>query len=104
MKKKLLFVIDSLIIGGAEKSLLSLLNMIDSSKYEVDLLLFKKGEELERYLPKYVNVLPVPEYFQFTNNGKASADKKITFLFYRLKTSLSLKLNKIKKKLCIVNK
>lgn len=97
MKKKLLFVIDSLIIGGAEKSLLSLLNMIDSSKYEVDLLLFKKGEELERYLPKYVNVLPLPEYFRFTNNGKISADKKITFLFYRLKTSLSLKLNNIKK-------
>ena len=39
MKKKLLFVIDSLTIGGAEKSLVSLLNLIDSSNYEIDLLL-----------------------------------------------------------------
>ena len=70
MRKTLLFVIDSLTIGGAEKSLISLLNMIDSSKYEIDLLLFKKGGDFEKYIPKYVNVLPVPEYFRYINNGE----------------------------------
>ena len=40
-----LFVIDSLHCGGAEKSLVSLLNSIDYSKYKVDLLLFKSVNE-----------------------------------------------------------
>ena len=67
MRKKLLFVIDSLTIGGAEKSLISLLNMIDSSKYEIDLLLFKKGGDLEKYVPRNINILPIPEYFRYIN-------------------------------------
>lgn len=97
MKKKLLFVIDSLIIGGAEKSLISLLSMIDSSKYEIDLLLFKKGGDLEKYVPKYVNMLSVPEYFRFINKEKLPISKNIPYFYYRFKTSLSLRLNNYKK-------
>ncbi|MGG3582643.1 MULTISPECIES: glycosyltransferase [Priestia] len=97
MRKKLLFVIDSLAIGGAEKSLVSLLNMIDSSKYEIDLLLFKKGGDFETYVPTYVNILHAPEYFRFINNEKFSVRKNILYTSYRLKTSLSLRLNKYKK-------
>ena len=41
MKKKLLFVIPTLYNGGAEKSLLSLLQTIDAEEYDIDLLLFK---------------------------------------------------------------
>jgi glycosyltransferase involved in cell wall biosynthesis len=98
MKNKLLFVIDSLIIGGAEKSLLSLLNKIDPSMYEIDLLLFKRGEELEKYLPEYVNILPILKYFQFTHNGGFPVDKIVTFPFFRIKTTVSLKLNNFKKR------
>ncbi|MBK0292119.1 MULTISPECIES: glycosyltransferase [Priestia] len=97
MKKKLLFVIDSLTIGGAEKSLVSLLNMIDSSKYEIDLLLFKKGEDFEKYVPTYVKTLHAPEYFRFVNNEKFSVSKNILYTSYRFKTSLSLRLNKYRK-------
>ena len=43
MKQKLLFVIESLNCAGAEKSLTTLLNLIDYSKYEVDLQLFNSG-------------------------------------------------------------
>lgn len=57
-KKRLLFVIDSLNIGGAEKSLVTLLNLLDYSRYEVDLQLFGYGGRLERFLPSEVNVLP----------------------------------------------
>jgi len=92
MKKKLLFVIDSLTIGGAEKSLVSLLNLTDSSKYDIDLLLIKRGGDLEKYLPSYINILPVPNYF-------SSIEKKFTFekIYYRIKTSLNLRVNNYKK-------
>lgn len=97
MRIKLLFVIDSLTIGGAEKSLISLLNVIDSSRYEIDLLVFKNGGDLEKYVPEHINTLPVPEYFRYINNEKFSIKKDILYLYYRLKTSLSLRVNDYKK-------
>ncbi|MBY0061808.1 MULTISPECIES: glycosyltransferase [Priestia] len=97
MRKKLLFVIDSLTIGGAEKSLVSLLNMIDSTKYEIDLMMFKKGGEFERYIPEYVNVLPLPKYFLFLNERNFFINRNIKYLNYRLKTSLNLRLNNYRK-------
>lgn len=60
MKKKLLFVIMHLHMGGAEKSLVNLLNEIDYSEYEVDLLLIKKEGELIRQIPKEVHLLETP--------------------------------------------
>lgn len=97
MKKKILFVIDSLTIGGAEKSLVSLLNSIDSSKYEIDLLLFKKGGDLEKYVPTYIQILPMPDYFRFINNESISNKKKVRFLHFRIKTSIQLRINNFKK-------
>ena len=64
-KKQLLFVIDSLTIGGAEKSLVTLLRLIDYSQYDVDLQLFAFGGEFEQFLPPEVNVLPPLEYTGF---------------------------------------
>ncbi|MCA2394142.1 glycosyltransferase, partial [Staphylococcus aureus] len=97
MKKNILFVIDSLTIGGAEKSLISLLNLIDSSKYAIDVMLFKKGGELETYIPNYVNVLESPSYFCYINNEKFPKSKRFIYLFYRTKTSLKLRLNNYRK-------
>ena len=51
MKKKILFVINSLLVGGAEKSLISLLHEIDFKKYEVDLFLFY-------HVGKFLNKIP----------------------------------------------
>lgn len=65
MKKKLLFIIESLGLGGAEKSLVTLLNLLDYSRYEVDLLLFSQGGEFQKLLPEQVRLLPVPEYFSY---------------------------------------
>lgn len=98
MKKKLLFVIDSLTIGGAEKSLVSLLNLIDFSKYEIDLLLFKKGGDFEKHIPKHIKILPVPEYFRYINKESFSMDKSIKYLYYRIKTSVCLRKNNYQKK------
>lgn len=60
MRKKILFVMPGLYGGGAEKSLINLLNLLDYSKYEVDLLLFKHEGLFLGQVPKEVNVLPTP--------------------------------------------
>lgn len=62
--RSLLFVIESLGIGGAEKSLVTLLNLLDYTTYEVDLQLFSYGGELEKMLPKQVNLLPPLPYYE----------------------------------------
>lgn len=56
-KKKILFVIESLNCGGAEKSLVTLLNNIDNRTYAIDLLLIKKGGEFEKFVPRGVEVI-----------------------------------------------
>ena len=60
MKKRILFVVDSLACGGAEKSLVSLLSLLDYSRIEVDLLIGKRGGVFERYLPQSVRILALP--------------------------------------------
>ncbi|WP_434798701.1 glycosyltransferase [Terrisporobacter vanillatitrophus] len=66
MKKDILFVIDSLHCAGAEKSLISLLSLIDYSQYNVDLQLFGYGGILESLIPKEVNLLEPLKYTKFT--------------------------------------
>jgi glycosyltransferase involved in cell wall biosynthesis len=65
MKKQVLFVIESLECAGSEKSLVSLLNLLDYSKYTVDLMLFAHGKELEKFVPKNVNILQPLKYTEF---------------------------------------
>lgn len=55
--KQLVFVIESLNLGGAEKCLVSLLQNIDYSKNNVDLVLFKSEGLFEKFLPNEVNVI-----------------------------------------------
>lgn len=55
--KKILFVIPALGGGGAERSLVNLLNEMPSNMYEIDLLLFKKVGMFLSQVPEYVNVL-----------------------------------------------
>ena len=57
MKKKILFAYTFMMIGGSTTSLISLLQNIDYSKYDVDLLLMKKGYPLDYMIPNQVNVL-----------------------------------------------
>ncbi|MDZ5254374.1 glycosyltransferase [Clostridium sp. LIBA-8841] len=67
MKKKILFVIDSLHCAGAEKSLITLLSLIDYSVYEIDLQLFGYGGSLEELIPKKVKLLKPLQYTEFAN-------------------------------------
>jgi len=57
MKKQVLFVIDSLGCGGAEKSLVSLLPLLDSSRMDIDLCLAAHGGLNECLVPPYVHIV-----------------------------------------------
>ncbi len=57
VKKKVLFIMPTLECGGAEKSLVTLLNSIEYDKYEVDLLLFEKRGIFVNSIPSHVNIL-----------------------------------------------
>ena len=57
--KRILFVIDSITCGGAEKGLISLLNNIEYSNYDVDLLYF--CHENEYYLNEIPNQVHIIE-------------------------------------------
>lgn len=56
--KSLLFAIHYMELGGAEMSLLGLLESLDYSEYEVDLFVYSHRGELMEFIPKEVNLLP----------------------------------------------
>lgn len=62
MKKKLLFAVKNMNVGGVEKSLLSLLNTIDQEEYDIDLLLLEEYGGFLADIPKWVNVIICKEY------------------------------------------
>ncbi|KAB7708177.1 glycosyltransferase [Bacillus aerolatus] len=91
--KKVLFVIDSLNSGGAEKSLVSLLALFNYQKYDVDLLMFSPSGLYLPLLHEKVNLLDVPNYFMTQHNDIRSLfkNKKFKELFIRIGISCSLR-------------
>ncbi|CAH8286120.1 glycosyltransferase involved in cell wall biosynthesis [Mariniflexile fucanivorans] len=81
-KKKVLFVIDSLGSGGAEKDLATILNHLNNKKYNIDLLTFKKGGLYEELIPKSINRLKVPDYYRFLSGDKHDVDNRVKMKFY----------------------
>lgn len=63
MKKRIFIAIQYLEIGGAERSLIGLLNAIDYTKYDVDLFVYSHTGEFMKLVPDQVNLLPEnPKY------------------------------------------
>jgi len=58
MKKRIFIAIHYLEIGGAEISLIGLLQSIDYSRYDVDLFVYSHRGELMEFIPPQVNLLP----------------------------------------------
>lgn len=78
--RKILFVMHSLEYGGAERSLVNLLNELPQDCYEVDLLLFQKKGDFLAQLPAWVHVLDTPEavnglYAPLSRAGKQRVTK-----------------------------
>ena len=86
-RKKILFVIDSLSVGGAERSLVSLLMAMPADRYDVDLMMVRRGGEFERYVPAWVRVVdyrPAP----------AGGVGRLRHLFWRLCASALLRIKR----------
>lgn len=100
MKKNVLFVIDSLHCAGAEKSLTTLLSLLDYSKCAVDLLLFAHGGALEQLVPKEVNILTSLPYLNFTQlslkEALLNSAKSLNFKMFssRIKYSTGIRIRK----------
>lgn len=65
MKPRLLFVMNHLDCGGAEKALVSLLQVIDYDRFDVDLLLFKREGLFLKHVPKRVKLLRPPADYRY---------------------------------------
>lgn len=65
MNPRIFIAIHYLELGGAEISLIGLLNAIDTSRYDVDLFVYSHRGELMKMIPSGVHVLPeIKEYAQ----------------------------------------
>ena len=65
MKKKVLFIINEMINGGGQRSLINLLEMMDYNRFEVDLLLFKEQGEFMDIIPEQVNLVATEKNIQY---------------------------------------
>lgn len=81
MKKRRILIIGmSLNVGGAEKSLINLLNMIDYKQYDIDLLLFQQRGTFLKQIPKEVNIVEIHNIkilFQSVSDTMAMEKKKL---------------------------
>lgn len=82
-------------IGGAERSLLGLLEAMDYSKTEVTLFLYRHEGEFLQYIPKQVNILPeIPQYRTFDVPIKSLLfSKYMRFGLARILSKLAIKIH-----------
>ena len=93
MKKNILIIMPSMFIGGAERSLIGLLESIDYSKNNVDLFLYRQEGEFLKFIPKKVNLLSqINEYTNFDRPIKdVLFSKNFKFGIKRLKSKIIIK-------------
>lgn len=76
--KKVVFFVESMHCGGAERSLLSLLNNIDRKKYAIDLLVIQKGGAFEKFIPENINYKSLDLSFSLIGRLKFFINTKIS--------------------------
>lgn len=86
--KKILFIIESLNCGGAEKSLVSLLPLLDTSKYDIYLWIMYRGGVFEKLLPSNIHLV------RFDLYKRDSTGENLTYYLYKIKYSLVCRFNK----------
>lgn len=75
-KKKIIITMVNLYNGGAEKSLVNLLNEFNFDEYEVDLLLFQKKGLFLKQIPNDVNIIDAPIDLRLLYNNPSIDDFK----------------------------
>ena len=82
MKESILFVINSMGCGGAEKRLLSLLTLLDFEKYDVTLQMLRRGGMFEQLLPPEVHIRKELDYTSFSSESMEK--QMLSFDFRRI--------------------
>ena len=102
MKPRILIAIHYMHLGGAEISLIGLLQALDPNKVDIDLFVYSHEGELMKLIPEYVNVLPeIPAYKMFERPMKEVLKKgHISIFLARLKAKMRMK-SYLKKKQAI---
>ncbi len=93
-KKSILIVIDSLGCGGAERSLVTLMHLIDRSRYDIDLLIVTRGGAFEKDLPSGVNIISNPGRLNFDGIAKSLSRCDLRGLCARLRFNLQIRSSK----------
>lgn len=93
-KKKVLFIMNNMHVGGSEKALVSLLNEFDYSQFEVDLQLFKHEGLFLQEVPEEVNILNVPKNYHFFDGSYKKVLKTLNpnLIFNRYKFIKAMKI------------
>lgn len=95
MKKNILILMPSMFIGGAERSLIGLLDSIDYTKYNIDLFLYRHEGEFLKLVSDRVNLLPqIDAYTNFDRPIKEILfSRNFKYGVARLKSKLDEKKN-----------
>ena len=93
MKHRILIAIHYMHLGGAEISLIGLLQALDPNKVDIDLFVYSHEGELMKLIPEYVNVLPEESDWSMFEKPMKEVLKKGYFriLFARLKAKWRMK-------------
>lgn len=81
--KRIIFVIESMNIGGTEKALLSMLYEIPPHKYDITILLLENTGGFIEYIPDGVRVITLNEYEKLKPIINKSPKETILDLFYK---------------------
>ena len=93
MKPRILIAIHYMHLGGAEISLIGLLQALDPNKVDIDLFVYSHEGELMKLIPEYINVLPeIPAYKMFERPRKEVLKKgHLSVFFARIKAKKRMK-------------
>lgn len=93
MKPRIFIAIHYMHLGGAEISLIGLLQALDPKKVDVDLFVYSHEGELMKLIPDYVNLLPeIPAYKMFERPMKEVLKKgHLSVLFARMKAKMRMR-------------
>lgn len=96
--KNIVFVIESLHLGGAEKSLVTLLNNLDYKTYNIDLILFKETGIFKNFVPKEVNCIQLEfPKLSLINRLKFALDRRLNSKQHNAQLFWKVIKNKFKK-------
>ena len=101
MPKNILFVVDTLVMGGMTKVLSNLLQNLDEKKYNIDLLVLHYYEDMCIQIPKNVKLIKGNEYFSYVDVSikKILKEKDLKQFFNKVSLVMLLKSGKIEKKI-----